>query len=271
VRIDYEFTVGVPVDRAWGRMLALEKIAPCLPGAAIQERTGENEYAGTIRVEIGPITVSYKGTVMFEETDETGHRAVLLATGREARGQGTATATIVSTLREDGDGTRVTVETDLRLTGRVAQFGRGLAQDVAKGMLDEFAACLEREISGENADDPPAAEEVPAAGTTAGADDPPAAVAGKADGTLGGEDPAAASGTVEGAIVVGSNPSEAAAGAPTTPIRQPKIQTIPSREPKAGPQVPQPYPAGQDAVLRRLRPALAIAGVLIFLLWLLRR
>src|SRR4028119_927733 len=163
-------TFGVPVDQAWIRMLDLEKIAPCLPGAAIQEEVDDGEYEGTMRVEIGPITVSYKGTVKFEETDETGHRAVLQATGREARGQGTASATIVSTLREDGEGTRgnvetdltltgrgargqgtasativstlredgegtrVNVETDLMLTGRVAQFGRGLAQDVAKGM-----------------------------------------------------------------------------------------------------------------------------------------
>ena len=267
MRIDYEFTVGVPVDQAWGRMLDLEKIAPCLPGAAIQEQTGENEYAGTIRVEIGPITVSYKGTVMFEEIDETDHRAVLHATGRETRGQGTATATIVSTLREEGDGTRVTVETDMRLTGRVAQFGRGLAQDVAKGMLDEFAACLEREISGENA-----AEERPATGTTAGADAPPAAgVANSADGIVGGEVPAPAGATVEGAVIAGSSPSEAAASAPTTPVEQPKIQTIPPREPQEVPQVPESYPTDRDAILKRIRPAFAAAGVLLVLFWLFRR
>jgi len=269
VRIDYEFTVGVPVDRAWDRMLDLEKIAPCLPGAAIQEQTGENEYAGTIRVEIGPITVSYKGTVMFEETNEADHRAVLLATGREARGQGTATATIVSTLREDGDGTRVTVETDMRLTGRVAQFGRGLAQDVAKGMLDEFAACLEREISGENTAEP-AAEKVPGTGATVGIDAPPAAPeAGGADEIVGGESPAPVSGTVEGAIVVGSSPSEAAASAPTTPIQQPKIQTIPPREPRQVPRAPDP--AVKDPAPNRIPPVLVAFGAILVILWLLRR
>jgi len=271
VRIDYEFTVGVPVDRAWGRMLDLEKIAPCLPGAAIQEQTGEDEYAGTIRVEIGPITVSYKGTVMFEEIDEDDHRAVLRASGRETRGQGTATATIVSTLREDGDGTRATVETDMRLTGRVAQFGRGIAQDVAKGMLDEFAACLEREISGENTAELDT-EEAAAPSTPKGADAGAASVAaGGAGGIAGGESPDPISGTVEGAIFVGSNPSEAAASAPTTSIQQPKIQTIPPREPQQVPQASEPYPAGQDAILRRLRPALTVASVLLIILWLLRR
>lgn len=235
MKIDYEFTVGVPVDQAWDRMLDLEKIAPCLPGAAIQEETADGEYAGTITVEIGPITVGYKGTVMFEETDERGHRAVLRATGRETRGQGTASATIVSTLREEGDGTRVNVETDLLLTGRVAQFGRGIAQGVATEMLDEFAACLEREISG-------AAEPAVAAG-----------------------------GTVEGAIVAGSSPSEAAAGAPTTPTQQPAIQALPRREP---PQRPDPFDldaAVRDAMPQRLTLALTGLGALLALLWILRR
>src|SRR4028118_813445 len=99
-------------------MPGLEKIAPRRPGAAIQEEVDDGEYEGTMKVEIGPITVSYKGTVKFEETDETDHHAVLRATGREARGQGTASATIVSTLHDEGDGTRINVETNMMLTGR---------------------------------------------------------------------------------------------------------------------------------------------------------
>ncbi len=273
MKIDYEFTVGVPVDQAWSRMLDLEKIAPCLPGAAIQEEIGDGEYAGTMKVEIGPITVSYKGTVKFEETDESAHRAVLQATGREARGQGTATATIVSTLREEGDGTRVNVETDMMLTGRVAQFGRGLAQDVAKRMLDEFAVCLEREISGGDA-----AEPVPEIGLVTGAiaegsTQPAASVGNTSDRDTSSEAPAvAAGGTVEGAIITGSSPSEAAASAPTSPARQPKIQEIPRRE---LPEEPEPLDlgaAGEDAIPKRLPPMLAgIGALLVLLLWLLRR
>ena len=261
MKIDYEFAVRVPVDQAWSRRLDLETIAPCLPGAALQEEGEDGEYAGTMRVEIGPIAVSYKGTVKFEETDEADHRAVLRATGREARGQGTASATIVSTLREEGDGTRVNVETDLMLTGRVAQFGRGLAQDVAKRMLDRFATCLEQEISG-------AAEPVPenvAADAATGGNVPPAANArGTSDGT--GETAAAAGATVEGAIVAGSSPSEAAAAAPTTPTQQPAIQEIPHREPL------ELDAAGRDEIPNRLPPVLAAVGVLLLLfLWLLRR
>jgi carbon monoxide dehydrogenase subunit G len=264
VKIDYEFTVGVPVDQAWSRMLDLEKIAPCLPGAAIQEEREDGEYAGTMKVEIGPITVSYKGTVKFEETDETNHRAILQATGREARGQGTASATIVSTLKEEGDNTKVNVETDMMLTGRVAQFGRGIAQDVAAKMLDQFAACLEREISGGGA----------AAGAAPAAE--PASENGAAASTAGriisSEGPAmAAGGTVEGAIVAGSSPSGAAAGAPTTPTQQPTTQGMPRREPQEEPEAFDLDAAGQEAVLKRLPPVLAGVGVVLVLLWLFRR
>jgi carbon monoxide dehydrogenase subunit G len=273
VKIDYKFTVGVPVDQAWSRMLDLEKIAPCLPGAAIQEELDDGEYAGTMKVEIGPITVSYKGTVKFEETDESAHRAVLQATGREARGQGTATATIVSTLREEGNGTRVNVETDMMLTGRVAQFGRSLAQDVAKRMLDDFAVCLEREISGGVA-----AEPVPEIGLVTGAiaegsTQPAASVGNTSDRDTSGEAPAeAAGGTVEGAIITGSSPSEAAASAPTSPARQPTIQEIPRRELPEEPEPLDPGVAGEDAIPKRLPPVLAgIGAVLFLLLWLLRR
>ena len=265
MKIDYEFTVGVPVDQAWSRMLDLEKIAPCLPGAAIQEEMGGGEYAGTMKVEIGPITVSYKGTIKFEETDETNHRAVLRATGREARGQGTASATIISTLREEDDGTRVSVETDLMLTGRVAQFGRGIAQDVAKKMLDEFAVCLEQEISGANvaAAAEPASENVAADAATSEYYPPAAATGGTARDTAGA--------TVEGAIVAGPSPTEAAAAAPTTPTQQPAIQEIPRREPQREPEPPGPDAPGREELPKRLPPALAGLGILLLLFWLLRR
>src|ERR671914_227498 len=147
MKINNEFTVSVPVEQVWNTMLNLERIAPCLPGAAIQG-SEDDEYQGTMKVKIGPITANYKGTVKVEEADEENHRAVLNASGRDARGQGTASATIVSTLQGEGDETKVKVETDMRLTGRAAQFGRGIAQDVATKMLTQFAECLEREISG---------------------------------------------------------------------------------------------------------------------------
>src|SRR5215216_6503347 len=155
-------------------MLNLERIAPCLPGAAIQEEKDEGEYDGTMKVKIGQITAS---------------------------------ATIVSTLQEEGDGTKVSVETDMKLTGRAAQFGRGIAQDVATKMLDQFASCLEEEITGGPGEGAAAAEPT---GEENGSRDgsqgaPPAAAAGGTAGrVIDSEDPTVmAGGTVEGAVVVG--------------------------------------------------------------------
>lgn len=256
MEIHNEFTVGAPIDQAWNTMLDLEKIASCLPGAAIQDEA-DGEYTGTIKVRVGPITASYKGTVRFEEIDRANHRAVLQATGRDARGQGTASATIISTLKEVGDNTRVNVETDLKLTGRAAQFGRGLAQDVATRMLDDFAACLEREISDSGAEETAAH---PAPGDGPQADTP--------DGQV----PAAGvGGTVQGAVVTGSSPSGTAAGAPTMSIRQPTIQDPPRRGPSEEPEAADPGAANRGAVLKRLVPVFAGAGVLVVLIRLFRR
>ncbi|QIN84817.1 carbon monoxide dehydrogenase [Rubrobacter tropicus] len=276
MKINNEFTVSAPIEEAWKTMLDLEKIAPCLPGAAIQEEKGDGEYNGTMKVKIGPITASYKGTVKFEETDEANHRAVLQATGRDARGQGTASATIVSKLQEEGANTKVNVETDMKLTGRAAQFGRGIAQDVATKMLDQFAACLEQEISGGGAAAEAAAPVEPASGngSQAAAPDgqaPPAAGAGGTAGRIiSSEDPAvAAGGTVEGAVVAGS--SEAAASAPTTGAQQPTTQGAPRRGPAEEPEAFDLGAASQGAILKRLGPVLAGAGVLFVLIWLFRR
>src|SRR5215475_12861988 len=117
-----EFTVGVPVERAWQVLTDVELIAPCMPGAQLQEVEGD-EYRGIVKVKVGPITAQYKGAARFLERDEPGRRAVLKADGRETRGQGNASATITATLEADGDGTKVTVLTDLHITGKVAQFG----------------------------------------------------------------------------------------------------------------------------------------------------
>lgn len=278
MKINNEFTVSAPIDEAWKTMLDLQKIAPCLPGAAIQEEKGDGEYNGTMKVKIGPITASYKGTVKFEETDDANHRAVLQATGRDARGQGTASATIVSTLQEEGDKTKVNVETDMKLTGRAAQFGRGIAQDVATKMLDQFADCLEKEISGGGAAPEAAASADPASGngSQAAASDGQASPAAGAGGTAGrvisSDDPAvAAGGTVEGAVVAGSSPTEAAASAPTTSTQQPTTQPPPRRGPAEEPEAFDLGAASQGAILKRLGPVLAVAGVVFVLIWLLRR
>ena len=165
MKLENEFTVPAPVDRAWEVLLDLERVAPCLPGATIDGREGD-AHTGTMTVKIGPITARYKGTVKIEESDEAARRAVMRAQARDARGQGTASATITSTMEPVEDGTRVRVETDMRITGPAAQFGRGVMQDVSAKMMGRFADCLAG-LMGEGeapaAEAPPAAEQPPAA------------------------------------------------------------------------------------------------------------
>jgi carbon monoxide dehydrogenase subunit G len=151
MKIENEFVVDAPVQQAWDAMLDLERIAPCLPGASIDEAADE-EYQGTMAIRLGPISARYRGTVNVEEADEENYRAVLKANGNETRGQGSASATITSTLYEENGSTRVHVETDMQVAGRVAQFGRGIMQDVAEEMMDRFSTCVEQEIVGGGAD-----------------------------------------------------------------------------------------------------------------------
>jgi uncharacterized protein len=147
MKLNNEFTVDVPVEDVWNVLLDLERITPCLPGASLTEETGEREYDGAMKVKLGPVTQQYKGTVKIQEADESAHRAVLRADGKDARGQGTASATIVSTLHDEGSGsTRVNVETDMQITGRAAQFGQGIQQQVSEKLLARFADCLGEEI-----------------------------------------------------------------------------------------------------------------------------
>jgi carbon monoxide dehydrogenase subunit G len=152
MKIENEFMVSAPVQQAWNAMLDLERIAPCLPGASIDEAADE-EYQGTMAIRLGPISARYRGTVRVEEADEENYRAVLKANGNETRGQGSASATITSTLYEENGSTRVHVETDMQVAGRVAQFGRGIMQDVAEEMMDRFSTCLEQEIVGGGAEE----------------------------------------------------------------------------------------------------------------------
>ncbi|MGH9186261.1 MAG: SRPBCC family protein, partial [Acidimicrobiales bacterium] len=140
-----DFRVGVPIGQAWDVLTDVERIAPCMPGAQLQEVEGD-EHRGVVKVKVGPITAQYKGAARFVELDADTHRAVLRAEGRETRGQGNANATITATLEADGDGTRVQVITDLTVTGRVAQFGRGVMAEVSAKLLGQFVDCLETTV-----------------------------------------------------------------------------------------------------------------------------
>lgn len=141
-----EFEVPLSIDDAWRVLTDLERVAPCMPGAQLQEVEG-SEYRGLVRVKVGPITVDYKGTASFVELDEAGHHAVLKASGRETRGQGNATATVHATLEPRDGTTHVSITTELDITGRVAQFGRGALADVSSRLLGQFADNLAKDLN----------------------------------------------------------------------------------------------------------------------------
>ena len=141
-----EFSVPVPVEQAWAVLTDIERIAPCMPGTTLEEVDGD-EYKGNVKVKVGPMTAQYRGAARFLERDDAAHRAVLRAEGREARGQGNAAATITATVAADGDGSVVKVVTDLTITGKVAQFGRGVLADVSARLMKEFADRLAQDLS----------------------------------------------------------------------------------------------------------------------------
>ncbi len=170
MKLNNEITVPATVEEAWDVLLDVQRIAPCLPGAAIEEGDGES-WKGTMKVKIGPITASYEGAIKIAEADERARRAVLQADARDSRGRGGASATITSTMTAVDEGTKIDVETDLRVTGPAAQFGRGVMQDVSAKMMDRFADCLATKMGGPDEEPPPAPEGV--ATTAALPDDAP--------------------------------------------------------------------------------------------------
>ena len=145
MKIEDNFRVEVPVEEAWKVLLDLERIAPCLPGAQLTEVEG-NEYRGTVKIKVGPITAQYKGVAEIVEADEANRKVVLKAEGRDTRGQGNASATVVATLVGDGSATVVNIDTDLNITGKVAQFGRGVMADVSSKLLGQFADNLQKDV-----------------------------------------------------------------------------------------------------------------------------
>ncbi|MFD3925127.1 SRPBCC family protein [Streptomyces sp. NPDC058614] len=143
-----EFRVNLPADQAWALLTDVERIAPCMPGAQLTGVDGD-AYNGLVKVKVGPMTVQYKGVVSFEEKDDEGRTAVLHARGRDTRGQGNADARVTARLTPDGDGTRVAVDTRLTITGKIAQFGKGMIEEVSGKLLTQFVDNLEGQLAAE--------------------------------------------------------------------------------------------------------------------------
>jgi uncharacterized protein len=165
MKLQNEFVVNVPLERAWDTLLDIERVAGFLPGAKIEPTGEDGVFRGSMKVKVGPMTVNYEGTARFAAVDEQSHTADIEVRAKEAKGMGTAAAVIRNRLVEEDVGTRVIAETDLQVTGRQAQFGRGIMQDVAGRMLTDFARRFEAYLAGpeeEGGAEAPAVERPPA-------------------------------------------------------------------------------------------------------------
>jgi carbon monoxide dehydrogenase subunit G len=182
MKVHNEFILDAPIDRAWPVLLDIPRVATCLPGASMQPGGEDGVYRGSMKVKLGPVTMGYEGTVRLEEVDEDTHTARIVASAKERKGQGTAAATITNRLEDLGGRTRVVAETDLAVTGRPAQFGRGIMEDVADRMLGEFAKRFEQELLSGDGPAPVAAG--PVAPAEAAAPEPPAESAAEAPDAL---------------------------------------------------------------------------------------
>jgi uncharacterized protein len=244
VKLENTFTVPVAADVAWPVLLDVERIAPCMPGATLTGRDGDS-FTGTVKVKVGPVSLTYGGAATFTSRDEANHLVVIEATGKETRGSGTAKAIITARMQDHGDSTEVAVETDLTITGKPAQFGRGVMAEISGKLITQFADCLAAEISSDGAK---------AAGP-AEPDPPPDAAPAVTPSVAPTPEATAANGG-----------SDAKAATPTPPLRP--VAASASR----------PTPDAIDLigtaglpVLKRLGPLLAALGVVIGFVLLRRR
>jgi carbon monoxide dehydrogenase subunit G len=166
-----DFVVPVPRAQAWAVLMDVERIAPCMPGATFDGYL-EDGFKGRVKVKLGPITVTYNGTARFVEQDEAAGLAVIEAAGKEARGSGTAGATIRAKLDDEGASTRVKVVTDLNVTGKPAQFGRSVMAEVAAKLIGQFASCLADQLGSDEPQEPAAEAPAEPVGVAASAEEP---------------------------------------------------------------------------------------------------
>jgi carbon monoxide dehydrogenase subunit G len=241
MKFENTFDVDAPIDEVYAALLDVERVAPCVPGAEVLEKTSDDAYQVAIKVKVGPISMTYKGNVEIVERDDENHRAVMRARARETRGQGTADARVNMTLTDEGaEHTKGTMEADVQLAGRAAAMGRGVIQDVSAKIVSTFSDNLEAMLSGRA----PAAE--------------PAAAAGAGAATAAGT-----GGAAEAAAPVGDG---AAAGAPAASTQPPTPATTPPTPAQgaAQPAEESALPVGQivgSVLAERLRDPKVLGGL----------
>jgi carbon monoxide dehydrogenase subunit G len=246
MQLENSFTIDAPIEKAWEALNTPQTIAPCFPGATLTEYEGDS-FSGTVKVKLGPISLTYKGKGVYKERDDAAHRVVIDASGRDSRGNGTAEATVVGTMTADGpDKTAVTMVTDMKITGRPAQFGRGVISDVADKIIGQFASCVASKLQGEEAAD--------ASSSSEGSAPVPAAVSGSASAAG-----AASSNGSTGSAATATAPAATAKPAASTAPMKSEIDAIDLLDTAGAP------------VIKRLAPVIGGLGLLLLVIFLIRR
>ena len=260
MEITNSFAVDEPIERAWELLTDIPFIAPCLPGAKLTDET-DGVYSGGIKIKVGPVTAEYKGSAEFVEKDEANHKAVINGKGRDTRGAGNAQALITAQMIPVGTSTQVDIVTDLKISGKVAQFGRGVMQDVSAKLLGQFAECLEAKI----AESKSGAAEPAATATTITEPDGLAAQNAMAPGAA-----AATAAGAAGAATTTATPTHAASPTPT-PTPTPTQTSTPSTSSDDDDVLDLGDIGVGSALAKRAAPAVGAITALMIFRWLFRR
>jgi carbon monoxide dehydrogenase subunit G len=259
MELDHEFTVPVPVDQAWPVLLDVKRIAPCMPGATLDSVEGD-EFTGRLKVKLGAMTITYKGSARIASRDENAHTVSIEGTGKEARGSGTASATVQAQLHDEGERTRVTVHTKLNITGRPAQFGRNILAEVGGKLIGRFAGNLAAEITS-----PAAAAEATGAPEAAGK--PEAAGATEAEPQVAPAETAAGDGVAAAETAAPQAGDGAPEAAEPTPAQTAPTATRPAAPRSRDDEAINLLEFAGPSIAKRIAPV--IAGLVA--LWTLRR
>lgn len=253
------FTIPVEVDEAFVVLTDLERVAPCMPGAKLETVDGDT-YTGRVKVKVGPMSLTYKGTAEVVERDHETHTATIRARGSEARGGGTANADVTARLTPVDDGTEVVVETNIEVTGKPAQFGRGVMADVGAKIIDTFAECLARRLAESDDVEGGADDQTEAAAPEAATDGEPADTAGDDQAEPDGDDqpePASVAAVAAGASPAATTPSSA--GPRKVAAREPEVESLDVLDVMA------------DSPVKKAVPLLVALTVIGLVIWLVRR
>ncbi|HYZ80734.1 MAG TPA: SRPBCC family protein, partial [Solirubrobacteraceae bacterium] len=254
MKLEQSFEVSAPVEQVWRALIDIERVAPCLPGASITGRNEDGSYSGAFTIKIGPTTASYTGKLEMRDVDEGAHTATMLANGSDRRGQGGANATIHSKLTEAGAGTRVEVDTDYHITGRLARFGRGgMIEDISERLLREFAKRLQASLAAEPAAAP--AEASTAVHAVEPQPEPATAVHAPEPEPEPEAPPVPAEAATEPAEPEPAAPEPAPAVPEPVAHEQAPEPAVPAPEPEPAPPAPEPVGAAEPEHVPEPEPA----------------